>query len=34
MQVNNVNGGVITSTHIFPAAGSPRTGQLFLRWNF
>jgi hypothetical protein len=34
MQVNNVNGGVITSTHIFPAAGSPRTGQLFFRWNF
>jgi hypothetical protein len=34
MQVNNVNGGVITSTHIFPAAGAARTGQLFGRWNF
>jgi hypothetical protein len=27
-------GGKITSTHIFPPAGSPRTGQLGLRWNF
>jgi hypothetical protein len=32
--VNNANGGKITSTHIFPAAGSPRTGQIGLRWNF
>ena len=32
--VNNANGGRITATHIFPAAGSPRTGQLGLRWNF
>ncbi len=32
--VNNVNGGKITSTAIFPPAGSPRTGQLGLRWNF
>uniref|UniRef100_Q029U3 Cna B domain protein n=1 Tax=Solibacter usitatus (strain Ellin6076) TaxID=234267 RepID=Q029U3_SOLUE len=32
--VNNANGGKITSTHIFPAAGSPRTGQLGIRWNF
>ncbi len=34
MQVNSAAAGVIGSTHIFPAAGSPRTGQLFLRWNF
>jgi outer membrane receptor protein involved in Fe transport len=34
MTVNNVNGGVITSTHIFPPAGSARTGQLSLRWMF
>jgi hypothetical protein len=32
--VNNVNGGKITSTAIFPPAGSPRTGQLLLRWSF
>jgi hypothetical protein len=32
--VNNANGGKITATHIFPPAGSPRTGQLGLRWNF
>jgi len=32
--INNVNGGKITSTAIFPPAGSPRTGQLLLRWNF
>lgn len=32
--INNANGGKITSTHIFPPAGSPRTGQLGLRWNF
>lgn len=32
--VNNVNGGKITGTAIFPPAGSPRTGQLGLRWNF
>jgi hypothetical protein len=32
--VNNANGGKITSTHIFPAAGSPRTGQLGIRWSF
>jgi hypothetical protein len=34
MTVNNTNGGVITSTHIFPPAGSPRTGQLSLRYSF
>ncbi len=34
MTVNNVNGGVITSTHVFPPAGSPRTGQLSLRWSY
>jgi hypothetical protein len=34
MTVNNVNGGSITSTHIFPPAGSPRTGQLSLRYSF
>ncbi|MEO8372237.1 MAG: carboxypeptidase regulatory-like domain-containing protein [Candidatus Solibacter sp.] len=32
--VNNANGGRITATHVFPAAGSPRTGQLGIRWNF
>ncbi len=32
--VNNANGGKITSTAVFPPAGSPRTGQLALRWNF
>jgi hypothetical protein len=32
--VNNVNGGTITGTAIFPPAGSARTGQLGLRWNF
>jgi hypothetical protein len=32
--VNNANGGRITGTHIFPPAGSPRTGQVGLRWNF
>lgn len=31
---NNVNGGIITSTHIFPAAGAARTSQLSLRWSF
>jgi len=34
MTVTAVQGGTITSTHIFPAAGSPRTGQLNVRWNF
>jgi len=32
--VNNSNAGKITSTAVFPPAGSPRTGQLALRWNF
>jgi hypothetical protein len=32
--VNNANGGKITATHIFPPAGSARTGQVGLRWNF
>jgi hypothetical protein len=32
--VNNVNGGKITATHIFPPAGNPRTGQLGVRWSF
>jgi hypothetical protein len=32
--VNNVNGGKITSTAIFPPAGSPRTGQVGLRLTF
>jgi len=32
--VNNVNGGSITGTAIFPPAGSARTGQVGLRWNF
>jgi outer membrane receptor protein involved in Fe transport len=32
MTVNNAAGGTITATHIFPAAGSPRTGQISLRW--
>jgi hypothetical protein len=34
MTVNASSGGAITSTHIFPPAGSPRTGQLSLRWSF
>lgn len=34
MTVTVANGGTITSSHIFPAAGSPRTGQLSLRWMF
>lgn len=34
MTVTVAQGGTITSSHIFPAAGSPRTGQLNLRWNF
>jgi hypothetical protein len=32
--VNNANGGKVTATHIFPPAGSPRTGQLGIRWTF
>jgi hypothetical protein len=32
--VNNANGGKIASLHVFPPAGSPRTGQLGLRWSF
>jgi hypothetical protein len=32
--VNNANGGKITATHIFPPAGSARTGQLGIRWSF
>jgi hypothetical protein len=32
--VNNVNGGKITATHIFPPAGAARTGQLGVRWSF
>jgi hypothetical protein len=34
MTVNNATGGVITSTHIFPPAGSARTGLLHLRWTY
>ncbi len=34
MTVNNAAGGTITSTHIFPPAGSPRTGQLTFRWTY
>jgi hypothetical protein len=32
--VNNTNAGKITATHIFPPAGSARTGQLGVRWSF
>lgn len=32
--VNTASGGAITSTAIFPPAGSPRTGQVNLRWTF
>ena len=32
--VNNANGGKITATAIFPPAGSARTGQVGVRWNF
>jgi len=34
MTINNPVGGTITSTHIFPPAGSPRNGLLSLRWSF
>lgn len=34
LTVNNANGGVVTSTHIFPPAGASRTGQMSLRWTF
>ncbi len=34
LTVNNANAGKITSTAIFPPAGSSRTGQLGIRWNF
>ena len=32
--VNNANAAKITATHIFPPAGSARTGQIGLRWSF
>ena len=32
--VNNANGGAISATQIFPPAGSPRTGQLGIRWSW
>ncbi|MBL8242177.1 MAG: TonB-dependent receptor [Bryobacterales bacterium] len=34
MTANVVNGGSITSTHVFPAAGAARLGQLVLRYSF
>ncbi len=34
MTVNVAQGGSITSSHIFPPAGSARSGQLSLRWRF
>jgi hypothetical protein len=34
MSISTVQGGTITSTHIFPPAGSARTGQLSLRLSF
>jgi hypothetical protein len=34
MTANIANGGTITSTHIFPAAGTSRLGQLLLRYRF
>jgi hypothetical protein len=34
MTVNVGTGGTITSTHVFLPAGSPRQGQLTLRWRF
>lgn len=34
MTVNVAAGGTITSTHVFLPAGSPRQGQLNLRWSF
>jgi len=34
MTANIPNGGVITSTHVFPAAGASRLGQLVLRYSF
>jgi hypothetical protein len=34
MTVTDSRAGRISSTAIFPPAGSPRTGQLGLRWSF
>jgi outer membrane receptor protein involved in Fe transport len=34
MTTNVANGGTITSTHVFPAAGASRLGQLVLRYSF
>ncbi len=34
MTTNIANGGVITSTHVFPAAGAARLGQLVMRYSF
>lgn len=34
MTVTAAQGGAITSTHIFPPAGSPRTGMISLRWTY
>jgi hypothetical protein len=34
LTVTTANAGKITSTHIFPPAGSPRSGMLGLRWSF
>ncbi len=34
MTVNTVQGGTITSTHVFSQAGASRNGLLSLRWNF
>lgn len=34
LTVNSSVAGSITSTHVFPAAGAARTGQLSLRWNY
>jgi hypothetical protein len=34
LTVTTANAGKITSTHVFPPAGSPRSGMLGLRWRF
>ena len=34
LTVTTANAAKITSTHVFPPAGSPRSGMLGLRWSF
>ena len=34
LTVTTANAGKITTTHVFPPAGSPRSGMVGLRWSF